>query len=535
EGHIAWAISTDRQEGLRAFLARDGIITDAQWAEAEERSREGTLRQTLMDMELVTPRQLAQVEKGRAEEIVMELFSALEGDYRVRERQLPPGTPDLQIDVRPLLLRGMLERADRSVILQEVGSLDSIFTARRAGGETGSTALPGEFQSILRHADGKTTIAEICSATSLPDYFVCSAVAALSLTGHLKRSQDRAKTSVSAAEARPFVEPPAEETLPEAVAAEIAAPHPAPEPLELPPINVRPSLPESPRSNPVLLDYRWEEDDEEPAPEIADAPVFAPEEPEEAVLLLADEEEPAEVDATEDWIGEPVRPETEVPAGESPSIYGSRPESAGARPWFLLGGATAVGVAALSLILMTQGQGGAEELPRPAAVPAGLSAEYPDNAEDTDGADVAVAGKPEAPAAPSREAVPSLEGGAKPNILSSGTAPDPSQRARMSLASGDYPAAARYFGRVAATRSNDYTIQLLMACREETLRRTVDNAGGAPDLFILAASHAGKDCYRVFWGSYQTKTRATEALRRDLPRSLRQDRDPPKVRRLGDL
>src|SRR5512144_1345167 len=38
-GHIAWAISTDRDESLRAYLLRTGTVTEDRWAEAEEAAR----------------------------------------------------------------------------------------------------------------------------------------------------------------------------------------------------------------------------------------------------------------------------------------------------------------------------------------------------------------------------------------------------------------------------------------------------------------------------------------------------------------
>src|SRR5262249_42276088 len=70
-GHVAWAISTDREEGLRAYLLKSGTVTDARWAEAEQKAREGTLRQALIDLGVVSARELTQIEKGRAEEIVL--------------------------------------------------------------------------------------------------------------------------------------------------------------------------------------------------------------------------------------------------------------------------------------------------------------------------------------------------------------------------------------------------------------------------------------------------------------------------------
>ncbi|HZI94319.1 MAG TPA: DUF4388 domain-containing protein, partial [Patescibacteria group bacterium] len=190
-GHIAWAISTDKEESLRSYLLRTGTVNDARWAEAEEKAHEGTLRQSLISLGIVNARELTQIEKGRAEEIVLALFSAREGEYRVRERQLSPGTPDLKIDPRPLILKGVLEGGDRSLILDEVGSLDTVYVVKRPALDEPGLSLPGEFQSVLRHIDGKRSIAQICSLTSLPDYFVCSIFAALSMIGAVRRNYEK--------------------------------------------------------------------------------------------------------------------------------------------------------------------------------------------------------------------------------------------------------------------------------------------------------------------------------------------------------
>src|SRR5262245_19951100 len=55
-GHVAWAISTSPDESLKAYLLRHGAVTQAHWAEAEERAREGTVRQALIDSGAITAR-----------------------------------------------------------------------------------------------------------------------------------------------------------------------------------------------------------------------------------------------------------------------------------------------------------------------------------------------------------------------------------------------------------------------------------------------------------------------------------------------
>ena len=75
--------------------------------------------------------------------------------------------------------------------------------------------------------------------------------------------------------------------------------------------------------------------------------------------------------------------------------------------------------------------------------------------------------------------------------------------------------------------------QLLTACRDATVQKAVDSAGNSSRLFILPATVEGRRCYRVYWGTYPTQTRAQEALRREVPRPFRKERSQPRVTRLG--
>jgi hypothetical protein len=57
-----------------------------------------------------------------------------------------------------------------------------------------------------------------------------------------------------------------------------------------------------------------------------------------------------------------------------------------------------------------------------------------------------------------------------------------------------------------------FTIQLLVACSNETVDKAVQAAGGA-ELFIVPVSYRGRDCLRLCWGLYDDERRASSALR----------------------
>jgi hypothetical protein len=68
------------------------------------------------------------------------------------------------------------------------------------------------------------------------------------------------------------------------------------------------------------------------------------------------------------------------------------------------------------------------------------------------------------------------------------------------------------------TSSGDWTLQLMMACDADTLRTAVDSAGGAEDLFLVAAADQGDGCYRILWGRYSDRQGASRAG--DVPAGL---------------
>lgn len=100
--------------------------------------------------------------------------------------------------------------------------------------------------------------------------------------------------------------------------------------------------------------------------------------------------------------------------------------------------------------------------------------------------------------------------------------------ARQLLERRDYAAAARGFA--SSVRSNPdarWSVQLLVACSEETVGKALANASG-PDLLILPVNYKGKSCYRLCWGLYDSEGRATAAMGA-VPAYFREGGAKPKV------
>ncbi len=106
--------------------------------------------------------------------------------------------------------------------------------------------------------------------------------------------------------------------------------------------------------------------------------------------------------------------------------------------------------------------------------------------------------------------------------------------ARQLLERRDYAAAARGFAN--AIRSSPearYSVQLLVACSDETVEKALQNAG-APELLILPVSYKGRSCYRLCWGIYDSESRADSATR-SVPAYFREGGAKPKVSATASL
>ncbi len=114
------------------------------------------------------------------------------------------------------------------------------------------------------------------------------------------------------------------------------------------------------------------------------------------------------------------------------------------------------------------------------------------------------------------------------------TAGAPKGDARGLLRNGAYAEAARGFAAdLRAAARGQYSVQLLVACSEDTVQKAVTSVP-AEELFILPTSYQGKSCYRLCWGIYASETQAA-AAERSLPDYFRRGGARPKVSALAGI
>lgn len=99
--------------------------------------------------------------------------------------------------------------------------------------------------------------------------------------------------------------------------------------------------------------------------------------------------------------------------------------------------------------------------------------------------------------------------------------------ARAFLRSGRNAEASAAFASVLRSGKGSYTVQLMVACVDETVQKAVA-AVPAEELYILPARYSGRECYRLCWGIYDSQAKASGAVN-GLPVYFREGGAKPKV------
>jgi hypothetical protein len=84
--------------------------------------------------------------------------------------------------------------------------------------------------------------------------------------------------------------------------------------------------------------------------------------------------------------------------------------------------------------------------------------------------------------------------------------------ARNLMKKGNLSQAARSFASHLKASSGTYSVQLLVACSDETVQKAA-HAVQDQELYIVPVNYKGRDCYRVCWGLYDNEARANSAVR----------------------
>jgi hypothetical protein len=580
-GEIASAASNADSDRLANILIQDGRLTGEQLELAKTRvAPGGSLGKTLIEMGFLTPGELLQGARRQVRDILSACFGLASGSYSVEPGPLPPEATVLGVPTRRLIFDCLAQSNDRGVIVREMGSMESVYgpTDEMIAG-LNTLKLEVEKDRVGRSLDGTLSLRDLSGRTSLDDFTVSKVVLALELLGMAQRfgappeeEERRPGRSIAVTSGEPQEEPeqvvvpaadedaiviedePADEAFPQAGTGFPQAGEPAASVDE-----ADAAAMDAAADDPEAIPFAGADEpgaEEQPVPP-GGLPAFA----------VPPEDEPQwQIDPR---TGERVHvgPIEMTFDGNIPS---RREGSPGFRRIATLAAVITVGLGVLAFFMITRRGGGGAQQP----LRAEQETDAPPGADAERGAD-AEPGRPAAPLEGRAAAVETGEdeapgqgspaddiGVTEPEVAPPvAAAPPRAERAEAEPSAGPPPhgsvspfgkaaryvaalrqfdegntdKAARTFQELAAAEAPDrYTLQLMIACEVETLRKARARSGDQGSLFFVPFDLSGRDCYRACWGNYPDVASA-QAAAAALPPALTGGGIRPIVVSLGRL
>jgi len=574
KGEIASAASNAEPDRLANILMHEGRLTAEQLDLARARLQAGaSLGKVLIEMGFLTPTELLQGARQQVRIIMASCFAATSGNYELVPGPLPAEVTSLGLNTRRLLFDCLMEAGDRAAIVRQVGSMEAVY---RPTGQLNFTLaslkLELETDRVGRLLNGSASLRDISGRTSLDDLTVSKIVLALDLLGAAERVPPQEGVEAPAARRGrtiPIVTEAQEERIepalaeifvdsggagiaagntsaqaPAAIAAAVqeeipgAAPSAAiaaTEPFEMTPLPVAPSEPAADEPPPIPQD---------------ELPAFA----QTAGEPLGGPETAPGAGNEPQWQIDPVTGER-VHVGPIELTFDGRiaPGSGESRNfmWILLatGAVTLVVAGALGYVILRRVPGAPSA--RPSVASTGVTETIPRSvtvAEPPSGSPAAAAPGGAVPLPGTPSSTPALEGEtqadrpapraappetqavvrATPPTLAPARAPETSPAVNAGgpgadrrfgaalerLDRGDAAGAARLFEEWLVSGSpRRFSLQLMIACQEDTVKGARSRAGAGGSLFILPYDLKGRPCYRICLGVYDDSNSARDAIR----------------------
>jgi hypothetical protein len=555
-GEIASAASNAEPDRLANILIQEGRLGTEQLDLARNSIPAGaSLGKTLIDMGFLSPSELLQGARRQVRLIVVSCFRATSGAYEMVPGPLPPEVTSLGLNTRRLVFDCLQEAGDRAAVIREIGSMESVYRPTdRLALALSTLKLDPEIDRVARLLDGTATLRDLSSRTALDDFTVGKIVLALDLL----RAAERVAPAAATVAERPAPVPPApaiRDAVPERAPHAVGHGRTIPvetEPEEEPPEPVDPA--DATEDGEVVIFEEDAGDAEGPlelmpakappqaseeVPAVAAAPAEPPPFPADELPAFA-KPLPGESEAAEpQW---QVDPETGERVHVGPiemtfdgKVGGRHGEARGLSRFMMAGvGIAVLAAATIGFLILQRGTPAPEQGGERAE--AGTIASAPPAAAAPDSQpSAAAAPESQPPATPPAEPerpvrddpatvpvpetvapAPSAPPATRPRLVraAAAVADDPGYaRARQRLEQDDAAGAAGLFREVlSARRPSAVSLQLMIACQEDTVKGARRSAGGGSELYILPYTLKGRPCYRVLWGLYENAEDARAAV-----------------------
>jgi hypothetical protein len=578
-GRVLFGSSNDPRDQLGSILIESGKISPEQLEEVNTKVGPGSpLAKVLSESGFVSQRELSEAARAKVERILADVIAYTQGSFEFEDGVLPKGAVDLKLSTERLILSAVLRVSDRAFVLRQLGSLE-IVLAPVVGEQARLAEVQAETGSLGQQLDGHRTLKEAAALTRLDEFEAAKIACALLFLGIVETPArevtaapdidlDLALTARMAFDTTPS-EPTMHTVEPDPFFVEPVPPEPPPphrRELEADPASFLPPPPPPPptaKEEEVVDEEAEEAAEAEGLPPIAPAapPRFTPPEAPPPLPLVhptpqavrtrpqptpASKEELAALDTLlnpRQHEG-PLEPLEKRPTSDweprfapgSARRQGSRKIIPAAIVIVILGIAAAVVVLHpwSRLVALTT-------RPTPASVAPSTTLAIPSpTLASTDVPPTTVApvalespriASPVAPA-PTPTPLPA----SPPETPRETPRPRPPARkgagvtlaeARKLLQEGSLEEAAAGFAANLRQAPGSYSIQLLIACSDDTVKKAVHNVSGH-ELYIVPVSFKGRSCYRLCWGMYEDTSRAASGIR-SIPDYFRRGGATPKV------
>ena len=192
-GEVVFAESNLGADRLGAYLLRSGTIDHAQLELAERRYHTATrFGKVVVELGILTPRDLWNGVRGQVEEMVRSLFSYTAGWIHFWEGDIDPdNVVRLSLPTQRLISEGLELRND---LLRFVARLEDGRTHVQRGTQRRTVASENE-RAMLDAIDGEAGFSALCHRTGLDPCTAARTIQFLQLTGHVVVAQDAAGAS----------------------------------------------------------------------------------------------------------------------------------------------------------------------------------------------------------------------------------------------------------------------------------------------------------------------------------------------------
>ncbi len=571
-GEIAMASSNDQADHLAPILIRAGKLKSEQMDLARKSTRPGvSLARVLVQMGFLTSGELFAGARQQLRQIVGSVLPLTDAGYEIQGGFFPREITSLNVDTRELLLDLIRDLTDRSFVLLEVGAPDTVYVPAAGGNGADTAPLPRRWKELVERFGQPMAIRDFGQAAGLDDFSASKIVYGLSLLGRLSPEHPPVEETpevpavADSDDAGPMRA--AEEPLSKPERSELS---PGAEPIRVVSIGGDIERAEAPMGD--VADSGEPSGSDPLAPPAAPHPAASsiPEVPAESVLTTArpaTQEEPsaASTSLAEDETVPPRQATSSLtPIREEVPILRTAhlPRSEPSRPWTIL--SILSGIALLALVsywfvFLRTPVGAADtaaanaSAPREAApveaspadvgtTPSGTPPEAPaqgeappsgatDAAPSTQTPDPGAV-KPGSTAGETSSATPSETAAPHPTASDASSPPPPASpaaspgveapragsvasaawaKARAQLDAGEHAAAARSFSQALRPQAASFTLQIAIACQEESLRKAARGTHPDDPFFVTPFLLQGRSCFRLCFGVYPSIDQAERA------------------------